>query len=388
MAQYVVTRICGHEETVALFGKHRDREWRLSAVEPQKLCHECWQKEVEKKRAEETRLAAEEAKESGLPAMVGTEKQVAWAERIRLQMLGGMEELITRAQNQREAMAKLGLSAENIDAAMKAIQQKTSASWWIDHRDAGAYELAKILQKELDAVLAAESAPPEDVIADAGAEVTVRPEKPVTETAAEIRAVGDMIEVIFPEKRDDFRELVKEKLKMEWAGKWVRKLIKKNGAPADRAAEAGYRLLAAGFVVRIFDEEIRRKAIAGEYKPEYTRWVQLRTEGGYKGWFAINWGRDEDFYKAAKKISGAMYSKPSVIVPPANFEEVLDFAQMYGFKVSDMAQEAAETARRAKEATLTVKVSPPLEQPKVIATSKPLKLEVPAEVVIADEFKD
>jgi hypothetical protein len=389
MARYTVERACGHEETVVLFGKMKDREWRLEKVEPSKLCSECWQKEVERKREEETKKAAEEAKESGLPELTGSEKQVAWAERIRIQLLSGLEELAARMAERPENMKKVGITLEQVDEAMKAIQQKTSASWWIDHRDAGAYNLAEIMLKELKAIAASESKPPKDLVADANAESTVRPERPITETPAEIRTIGNIIEIIFPEKRDDFRELVKEKLHMEWCGtRWQRALIAKNGTPQDRAAEAGHRLLAAGFVIRIFDSELREKAIRGDYEPEYTRWVQRRIKGEYEGWFAINWGRDEDFYNVAKKISGARWSKPSVVVPPANFEEVLDFAKMYDFKISELAQEAIEQAMRIRDAALTVRVNMPAERSRVIVSSMPPVLDVPAEVGIADEFRD
>lgn len=390
MAKYTVIRACGHKETIALFGPNKQREWRLENIEPTKLCAECWQKDVERKREEETKKAAEEAKDSGLPELVGTEKQIAWAERIRIQLLSTLEEFYVKiSEAGEETLKRHGLMLEKIDEAMKFIQQKSSASWWIDHRDAGVYELSKILKEELDKVMSSESKPPQDAVMEASAEATVRPENPVTETPAEIRIVGETVEIIFPEKRDDFRELVKEKLHMEWFGSsWKRKIINKNGAPQDRAAEAGHRLLATGFVIRIFDTELREKAIRGEYEPECTRWVQKRTTGDYKGWLAINWERNEDFYNAAKRISGARWSRPSVVVPPANFEEVLDFAKMYGFKVSEMAQEAIEQARRIKDAALTVRVELPAEPSKELATGKPPVLDVPQEVGIADEFRD
>ncbi|MHB8171199.1 MAG: hypothetical protein ACYDG6_06620 [Thermincolia bacterium] len=388
MSKYAVTRACGHEETIALFGKVKLREWRLEHVEPNKLCSKCWQVEVEHKREEETKKAAEEAKESGLPELVGTEKQVDWAERIRIKLLSDFEEIVAKVSGQpKEKLSRFDLTLEKVDDAMKVIQNKTSASWWIDHRDVGTYGIAEILMKELKSIVATESKPPESAMQEAAAEATVRPEKPKTETPTEIRMVGDTLEIKFPEKRDDFREVMKEKLDMKWSGvSWQRQIIAKNGTLADRAAEAGHRLLAAGFVIRIFDTEIRQKAVRGEYASESTRWIQKRNNGEYAGWLAISWGREEDFYNAAKRISGARWSKPSVVVPPANFEEVLDFAKMYDFKVSELAQEAIEQARRMRDATLTVRVDAPVES-KVVACGRPL-LDIPQEVGIAEEFKE
>lgn len=270
-------------------------------------------------------------------------------------------------------------------------RSRTSARWWIDNRFAEGYkDLLRILDAELLEKKREEAKPPAEVVADAKAEATVRPENPKTETVAEIRAMESAVEISFPEKRDDFRELVKEKLHMKWKdGCWKRSLSTKNGTPEDRAAEAGHLLLAAGFPIRIFDAGIREKAINGTYDPECTRWVMVRKEDAdHGGWFAIVWGRDEDFYGAAKKIRGARYSRPHVVVPPEQFEEVLDFAKMYGFKVSSWAQETAETARIARDAALTVSVEPPKEPEKVSVSGRPPTLEVPTEVGIADEFAD
>ena len=384
MAQYTVTRACGHTETVALIGKIKNREWRLENVEPSKLCSECYQAELARQREEENREAAEAAKENNLPALTGTEKQIAWAETICHQILADMDEFIytqVRAEYRNDP---------KILEAVGHIKGKTEARWWIDHRGMSmAYELRNLLEEAAKEVKEEKIQPPVEVVADAKAEASVRPENPKTETVAEIRVLEDSVEIEFPEKRDDFWQVVKKQLGMEWSGKcWRRKLNSKNGMPTDRAAEAGHRLLAAGFPIRIYDYEIRARAISGEYEPECIRWIQKRTEGEYAGWFAINWDRSEDFYKAAKVIGGARWSKPSMVVPPEKFEEVLDFAQMYGFKLSAQAWEIAETARQTKEKTLIAKVGPPKEQAKIIASGRPPVLEVPVEVGIADEFKD
>jgi len=384
VSKHTVTRSCGHVETVALIGKIKDREWRLDNVESQKLCSECWQAELAKQREEQNREAAEAAKDNGLPALIGTEKQIPWAESIRQQMLADIDTFIYK---------QIRIEHRNNPDLFKAVEKiraKTEARWWIDHRGMDmSYEIKHLLEEAAKEAKVEQIQLPKEVIADALAEATVRPENPVTETVAEIRAMEDSIEISFPERRDDFRELVKKKLKMEWDGKWIRKLVKRNGTPQDRAAEAGHRLLAAGFVVRIFNENIRARAIASDYEPEHTRWIMTRKEEAkYGGWFAIRWDRDDDFYKAAKKLPGARWSSPHVVVPTANFEEVIDFAKMYGFKVSDSAQETAEQARRIKDIALTVRIEVPTEPEKMIVSGHPPMLEVPTEVGVADEFRD
>lgn len=383
MAKYNVTRACGHGEVVNLVGRHRDREWRLENVEPSKLCYECYQQKLAEDREKQNREAAEAAKDMHLPALAGTEKQVAWAETIRQQLLADLDTFIYKTTR--------GEMNPQLFAALEQIKSKTEARWWIDRRSMDmSYEFRRMLEDAAKEARVAMLQPPKEVIAEVKAEATIRPENPITETVAEIKVLDSAVEIDFPEKRDDFREIVKKQLRMKWSGSfWRRKLSTKNGTPEDRAAETGHRLLAAGFVIRIYDAEVRARAIAGEYEAECTRWVMVRkADAKYPGYFAISWSRDEDFYKAAKRIGGSRWSSPSVVVPPEQFAEVLDFASMYGFKFSETAQEAAEVARMSKESVLVARVDAPAKKVKVVATGRPAVLEVPEEMSIDDEFRD
>lgn len=384
MAKYTVTRACGHEETVILFGKTKDREWRLEKVEPEKLCYGCYQKELADQREKENREAAEAARENNLPVLSGTEKQVVWAETLRIKMLAEMEIAVYK----RVLEEKRGMFFKTIELIKNT---KTEAKWWIDHRMIVEDRVGMIeLLLKVSETTRFDFPVPEEIKRDAAIEATVRPETPKTETVAEIRALENAIEIEFPEKRDDFWQIVKKQLHMEWSGKcWRRKLIAKNGTPQDRAAEAGHRILAAGFSIRIYDEKIRRGAMAGDYAEECSRWVQKRTKGEYTGWFVVSWDRqNEDFYTVARRLPGSKWSNPYVVVPAEQFEEVIDFAQMYGFKLSSGAQELAEAARNTKENALIAKVAPPTKRSKTVISSKPQALEIPVEVGIADEFKD
>lgn len=380
MAKYDVTRACGHKETIALFGKGKDREWRLENIEASKLCYDCYQAELAKRNHE----ATEAAKEMNLPQLTGTEKQIPWAESIRQQLLADLDKFVyenVKEEHRNDPMVR---------AAMEHIRNKTEARWWIDNRGAGAYEFRQLLDEAIKATKTEQAQAPAEMVSQAKAEATVRPESPKTETVAEIRPLENAVEIDFPEKRDDFRELVKFKLGMCWNGTcWRREIKAVNGTPADRTTEAGHKLLAAGFPIRIYDAEIRQRAIDGNYELEQTRWIYRRKDDAkeYPGWFAIKWGRQEDFYDAAKKIKGSRYKKPFVVVPPEQFEQVLDFAQMYGFSLSENAQALADEARQAKEAALVVKVNP-VQNESVTPDGKPPVLDVPEKVEVDDEFKD
>ena len=80
MAKYTIQHRCGHEEEVKLFGKEKERQWKIGKMEEED-CLECQNKQ-----------AAEENAEEGLPALEGSDKQVAWAETIRARFLRRIEE--------------------------------------------------------------------------------------------------------------------------------------------------------------------------------------------------------------------------------------------------------------------------------------------------------
>ena len=383
MAKYDVERACGHEETVVLFGKTKDREWRLER-EAEKLCYECWQKQLKEEHEKENQEAAEAAKEMNLPELQGTEKQIAWAETIRQSMINQIEEFIYKnVKPEHRNNPKLRESVEHI-------KSKTEARWWIDNRSLDyTSKISDLLEKAAKEVKEKQIEPFAEVIKEAKVEATIRPKEPKTETVAEIRLLENAFEIYFPEKREDFREIVKAQLKMKWNnGRWSRRLDSKSGTAADRTTEAGHVLLAAGFSIRIFDQEIREKAIKGEYEIEATRWLMARTSGEYKGWFSLSWDRNEDFYKVARKIAGSKYSRPDVVVPSEQFEQVLDFANMYNFKLSPGAERVVESARKAKEDALIVNVDAPKRSKTSKPSDKPPTLEVPVEVEVDETLRD
>jgi hypothetical protein len=379
MAKYdVECPSCGTGYTVQLCGPGRDREWKLANWDW--TCDGC----REKRCQEENAKAAAQNAASGLPALTGSDKQIAWAETIRKQKLTTLEELI-------ESRALTGrIDKDRFSAAVENLKKKASASWWIEHRDE---HIDRLMKAEYDATekpLPAEDRKiAEEAKVDATIEATVRPEKPITETVAEIRALEKSVEVHFPEKREDFRQIVRFKLGYGWNGTcWRRNLKPTNGTAHDRAAELGHRLLTAGYPIRLFDDTIRVHAVTGTFEAESKRWIRRRIEGQYKDWLAISWPKSEDFYQAAKRIRGSRYDKPHIVVPPEQFEEVLDFAQMFSFSISEGADEVIEAARRVRASALTASVAPCAKKKLPVPGEKPEPIAVPEGVDVADEFRE
>ena len=83
MAKYEIKHICGHTETVELQGSSESRQKKIAELERQ-VCDDCYNA---KKEAEFVAKASKFLDVKRLPELVGTERQVAWAENLRMSML-------------------------------------------------------------------------------------------------------------------------------------------------------------------------------------------------------------------------------------------------------------------------------------------------------------
>ena len=360
---------CGSDMDFNTFGGNsRDRQWRADHFNHE--CNECKIKRV----TLENEKNAERNREEGLPLLIGSEKQIAWAETIRATFIQKAEELMENAQKfyellensieeDRKALAvtimiDLGIIDPNllnffeentlnkINFKITKFFENNSASFWIDRRGNDIIDFLEEIQSE--EVMASKDLEAQ-LQKEAELEATIRPEIALSETVAYIFAENEeKLCIEFPEKRDDFRTLVKAH-GFSWGnGRWYRKLSVITGTKEDRIAEMGNLLLTEGFVVRIFDEELRARAIEGIYEPEHTRWVKV-----YKGKFSIKWKRyTEDFYEEARKIPTSKWDNPTVDVKSEQFEAVEDFTNEYDFRFTPKAEELLEEARATKEAQL------------------------------------
>ncbi len=357
MAKYmVICETCGKEFLVYLDGKIKDREWKLENWTW--VCEECKEAGFQRKNQA---AAAENAKE-GLPPLKGSEKQIAWAETIRAEAQPVLDEIKDRC---RESIAKAKEEEnkedqEKYEEALRAAEYVTNnpfAKYWIESRfSISKWFFAEEMERVLPQMKEREAKAKEEelsAIVEAKAEATVRPENAKTETVAEIKVVdGDVIAISFSECREDFRQLVKHDLGCCWKDKaWRKRITQFSGPVEERVVEAGSKLLLAGFSVRIYDENLRARAINGEYKPEVVNWIVKDVK---KGNFVVKWGRGEDYYKKAAKLRGAKYdpNQKRIVLAPEFYEEVLDFAEAHGFKISEGAMELIEIGKAIREKTL------------------------------------
>ena len=105
-------------------------------------------------------------------------------------------------------------------------------------------------------------------------------------------------------------------------------------------------------------ENVRNKAVKGEYADECLLWVM----NGPDDKLRISWG-DGDWYEKSKRITGAKWSseKRNMMVPVSSFKEIRDFAECNNFKVTTLAKEKMDEYEVGTERIKKVDVSEHVE---------------------------
>lgn len=345
MAWYTGTYACGHAGKVNVVGKVKDREWKVQRHFSND-CEECRQKKYEEKIKKEQEEAALKASKMELPELEGTEKQVVWAITLRQKLIDKFDKITDEDIRMYQYRLK-GLGRVEIMKIKDFIlKNRVKASYYIDNRHENLIDII-LLEKE-EALREPEEKEFEEKMK---LENTVFPEEKITNKPAEIKVFENKITVEF-EKNDTFRKIVKS-LKYTWNGnEWERDINERTGTSEDRAAELGNKLLNAGIPICVFDENVRKKSVEGDFKQECTRWILWSPS---KEKLVISWeGYDPSLYKKAKSLPGAKYSRPDVLVSIAHFNEVEEFAELFGFEFSKKAKESIEAYKREIEKAETV----------------------------------
>lgn len=333
MAWYNGTFKCGHEGTVEISSRIKSSErekyaeYKFAAM----VCPDCYKKQMEAERAQKQAAENEELSEIIFPDLEGSEKQIAWAEDIRrafaLKALGYIKHCIETG--------KYDVAEEREKVLNHIIRTKTSAKHYIDNRER-IYKtdyLNEIREEIKEAELAEEE--PEDI----KEEYTVVPETCTHNGVVEITGDDKAIFAKY-EKNEDFRRIVKDKeFVFDYDTRaWRKPLGETTGVFCDRAAEMGNILLNQGFAIRIFDDEILKNAVAGNYEPEHERWIMAPKK--YPEFLTVTWnGKDDRLYNLSRRIKGFRYMEGYVRIPLSSLGELEDFAELEGFQFTERAKE-------------------------------------------------
>lgn len=311
----------------------------------------------------------------------GTEKQIAWAEKIRVAFF---------SLPPRSGLEKAGPRVAVI--IKRTLAQEPSAVWWIDHQVAlnppffsghATQRMSELLKLPLnedafwkDVQNHMEKMSPAEIIRlflyahedknDREPEVfdvevqeriveesrrTLRPSEPKSALIWRIEETEDKLCLITPERNDEVVVMAK-RLGFAWQnGCWRRN---KPGTD-DMSVEIACCLLTMGLPVRLPRAELVSRVAESDYEPYATKTVARSTKDN----FIIQWAwEDGNFYDVLKKIPGARWdsAKRWTVVPGDRYNEVLDFAKANGFKVSEDAQRLAKEAEAIYKASLVVDV--------------------------------
>lgn len=132
MAKYHIEYCCGHTATVQLYGKIKERESYIEWARDNKLCPECYEKERAAARQKQNEDAQNDAMLNHYPQLTGSDKQIAWANTLRMKAVeevkGRIEEIVSIKQMQDDMAGLLQQVLNN------AVQSQTDSKFWIDNR--------------------------------------------------------------------------------------------------------------------------------------------------------------------------------------------------------------------------------------------------------------
>lgn len=362
MAKYTVTCACGHEYTFSLVGPYKSREWYLDKAKDED-CPDC-KEETRKAAIElENKVAAEKSAEMELPELVGSPKQIAWANTLRITFIDIME----------KKMSKVKLEyADMFQRFYDMITSETSAKFFIDTRDENISELfRKFIEEHKDEEIKAE-------IKEETTE-TVKADEIVKPGTAEIVIEKEVIKAIYM-KDSDFIAVVKA-LGFKWNGEcWTKDITKYNGG-INRAVELGHKLLKAGFAVNA-DKKLISDMISGTYEEECHNWIDVKESA-----IVITWEKyistSESNYQESKKIHGAKYKNKKMVVPAESFDEIRDFAELNGFRITEEAEELMKKAEESRNNIATVEVAEHKAE-KIMSKEEILNAKMADNEIIAD----
>jgi hypothetical protein len=175
----------------------------------------------------------------------------------------------------------------------------------------------------------------------------IRPKKVVGSAICRVVTIDRLVSLVYPEKREDFRMLVKG-FRYQWTTRWQRKFSDKADI-VDRVAEISNEILLLGIPVQIDCEMVRDRLLSSSFVPESFKRVMGYTADPYKDWFTFEYPKGEDWYSEIMKLTAAKYTDGLIVVPPEQFAEVEDFAEINDFELTEKALSIVATARSVAE---------------------------------------
>lgn len=333
MAKYDIKFSCGHTEIRCLVGSCSERERKIKYFEDFGLCSECYRNKLLEDRKLEQEEAFKKVEKLGLIDLEGSEKQIAWANQIRIKYINQFNYL------KEDKGYKIDKNFE--DLFIKLIN-KPSAKFFIDNRFESLSDILKIIKNEDEEYLKKirqeelkiEEEKMLELKKEAELEATIFVNDD-TSNYAKIVIKDSKIKVFY--KYDVlFIEIVK-KLGYTYNNKWEMDIIGEiYGNITDRAVELGVTLLENNINVCCLDLNIKEKILNKDFVKRQYRWLILNTENKLK-LKDYNYDKNTLYnYYRNKKIRGKWKNK-GIIVEVENYRQLLDFCEENKFSITSSA---------------------------------------------------
>ncbi|WP_205839865.1 hypothetical protein, partial [Porcincola intestinalis] len=324
--------------------------------------------------------AAAEAASLGLPELVGSPKQIAWADKIRVGIVNTIadcnQQLLKSGEDAKnsgkgpEVLADIDTALRLVDAFSQVISAEKSASKIIDwsQKTTNVFKLVLIHKTSVEKDIKSGKTVPEDLDVEFGgffvealkllyspkqtsetvkeeASVTLVPEDKKSDTMVSVKYTDDMVTVESPKDSTVIKAV--KAAGFRWDGyAWKLNIGVTTGKASDRAADIANKLLNAGLQVSV-PASIRDAAVFGTFTPRCTRWVFGRS--GDSDHVYVSWGRDEDMYYKVKSLAGAkwIHDLHYIRIPASSADEIEDFAAINGFQISPGAAKILDGYRKS-----------------------------------------
>lgn len=138
MSWYGVDYACGHSDRMQVYGPVRNRQ-AIADQEGRKDCPACYRQKQDEINARKTADATAAAAISGLPELLGSSKQVAWAMTIRQNAQANIALAVARYQEAVDTNKLMSTpltvpSLEDFVNFAQRVMRQTEAKYWIDRR--------------------------------------------------------------------------------------------------------------------------------------------------------------------------------------------------------------------------------------------------------------
>jgi len=134
MAKYKIEHICGHSEDTQIYGPTRERQGKADWL-ASRDCAECYARKLQQQRAEASTQAAAQSAAAGLPALTGSDKQIAWAESIRAAAAAILMPLRDKLRNPPRALSVEETAAQaSAISIVESVLARADAHEWIESR--------------------------------------------------------------------------------------------------------------------------------------------------------------------------------------------------------------------------------------------------------------